>query len=265
MLAALRAGDGRRSSAPRTPPPGRCRPRSSPRSPAASSASTGCTSPRGSRTRSTQAATLAEEGGVFGEAIGSGAVLVTGSVVTVGEARHLLRPRGTSGVNRSIRRSMCAAMLVLQAVVLFLTGVVIDRDDRPRRRRVARARASVSRCCACWRPGCSAGPGGYALGWTVQVVSIGLGFVITAMFFLGACSRRCGRRRTSWGSRSTGRRRSVRCWSSSGGPSTGHRPHRRRDHQQAVHDDGHADRRQQDRADPEARWPRHRSARTRAG
>jgi dihydrofolate synthase/folylpolyglutamate synthase len=41
-----------------------------------------------------QAATLAEEGGVFGEAIGSGAVLVTGSVVTVGQARHLLTSRG---------------------------------------------------------------------------------------------------------------------------------------------------------------------------
>jgi dihydrofolate synthase/folylpolyglutamate synthase len=40
-----------------------------------------------------QAATLAEEGGVFGEAIGSGGVLVTGSVVTVGDARRLLRPR----------------------------------------------------------------------------------------------------------------------------------------------------------------------------
>src|SRR3954452_9065668 len=40
-----------------------------------------------------QAATLAEAGGVFGEAIGSGGVLVTGSVVTVGEARHLLRRR----------------------------------------------------------------------------------------------------------------------------------------------------------------------------
>jgi dihydrofolate synthase/folylpolyglutamate synthase len=41
-----------------------------------------------------QAATLAEEGGVFGEAIGSGGVLVTGSVVTVGEARRMLKPRG---------------------------------------------------------------------------------------------------------------------------------------------------------------------------
>jgi dihydrofolate synthase/folylpolyglutamate synthase len=41
-----------------------------------------------------RAATLAEEGGTYGEAIGSGGVLVTGSVVTVGQARRLLRPRG---------------------------------------------------------------------------------------------------------------------------------------------------------------------------
>ena len=40
-----------------------------------------------------QAATLAEVGGVFGEAIGSGGVLITGSVVTVGEARTMLRSR----------------------------------------------------------------------------------------------------------------------------------------------------------------------------
>jgi len=28
-------------------------------------------------------------------------------------------------------------------------------------------------------------PGGYAIGWAVQGVSIGLGFVVPAMFFLG--------------------------------------------------------------------------------
>ena len=38
-----------------------------------------------------QAVTLAETGGSLGESIGSGGVLVTGSVVTVGEARTLLR------------------------------------------------------------------------------------------------------------------------------------------------------------------------------
>ncbi len=41
-----------------------------------------------------EAATLAEAGGTYGEAIGSGGVLVTGSVVTVGEARAMLKPRG---------------------------------------------------------------------------------------------------------------------------------------------------------------------------
>ena len=68
-----------------------------------------------------QAATLAEEGGVFGEAIGSGAVLVTGSVVTVGEARRAAASR--SGASRDpLRRetALCAAILSLQAIVLFL-------------------------------------------------------------------------------------------------------------------------------------------------
>ena len=41
-----------------------------------------------------QAAALAEAGSAFGDPLGSGAVLVTGSVVTVGEARSLLVPRG---------------------------------------------------------------------------------------------------------------------------------------------------------------------------
>ncbi len=40
-----------------------------------------------------RAAALAEAGELRGEAPGSGAVLVTGSVVTVGEARALLKRR----------------------------------------------------------------------------------------------------------------------------------------------------------------------------
>jgi dihydrofolate synthase/folylpolyglutamate synthase len=40
-----------------------------------------------------QAATLAEAGGVFGESVSSGAVLVTGSVITAGEARTMLKGR----------------------------------------------------------------------------------------------------------------------------------------------------------------------------
>jgi len=40
-----------------------------------------------------QAAALAEAGEAVGESIGSGAVLVTGSVVTAGEARTMLKGR----------------------------------------------------------------------------------------------------------------------------------------------------------------------------
>ncbi|MGN6723137.1 MAG: bifunctional folylpolyglutamate synthase/dihydrofolate synthase [Marmoricola sp.] len=45
-----------------------------------------------------EAAALAEAGGVFGESLGSGGVLVTGSVVTVGEARAMLRSRREDSV-----------------------------------------------------------------------------------------------------------------------------------------------------------------------
>ena len=47
------------------------------------------------------AAGLAEQGGDSGEAIGSGGVLVTGSVVTVGEARSMLRSRRNADGSRN--------------------------------------------------------------------------------------------------------------------------------------------------------------------
>ena len=87
-------------------------------------------------------------------------------------------------MNRSIRRSMCAGMLVLQAVVLFLTGVVlIGLSDIG-----ATVALSIGGglALACFvAAGMLRRPVGYALGWAIQVVSIGLGFVVPVMFFLG--------------------------------------------------------------------------------
>jgi len=87
-------------------------------------------------------------------------------------------------VSRSIRRAMCAGMLVLQAVVLFLTGVVtLGMTDIGA---VASLSLGLGLAVLCvLAAGMLGRPGGYALGWAVQVVSIGLGFVLTAMFFLG--------------------------------------------------------------------------------
>ena len=88
-------------------------------------------------------------------------------------------------MNRSIRRAMCAGMLVLQAVVLFLTGIVtIGMTDIGALASVGLGLGLALLCVLA--AGMLGRPGGYALGWIVQVVSIGLGFVITAMFFLGA-------------------------------------------------------------------------------
>jgi hypothetical protein len=87
-------------------------------------------------------------------------------------------------VNRSIRRSLCAAMLVLQAVVLFLTGVVtIGLTDLGAATSLLGGLGLALLCVAV--AGMLGRPFGYAAGWFVQALSIGLGFVVTAMFFLG--------------------------------------------------------------------------------
>jgi hypothetical protein len=86
---------------------------------------------------------------------------------------------------RSTQRSLCAAMLVLQAVVLFLTTPVM----------ISVADVSVSTglliglglTVACLlAAGMLRKPVGFMLGWAVQVASLALGLVITEMFFLGA-------------------------------------------------------------------------------
>jgi hypothetical protein len=87
-------------------------------------------------------------------------------------------------MTRSIRRSMCAGMLVLQAVVLFLTGVVsIGMTDLGAGASLGLGLGLAVLCVLA--AGMLGRRGGYALGWAVQVVSIALGFVVTAMFFLG--------------------------------------------------------------------------------
>ncbi len=84
----------------------------------------------------------------------------------------------------SARRGMCAGILVLQAVVLFLTGVVtIGSGDIPIAASLSIGLGLALLCVLA--AGMLGRPGGYALGWAVQVVSLGLGFVVTAMFFLG--------------------------------------------------------------------------------
>jgi uncharacterized membrane protein YciS (DUF1049 family) len=87
-------------------------------------------------------------------------------------------------VTGSVRRSMCAAMLTLQAVVLFLTGVVaIGMTDLGAGASLGMGLGLAVLCVVA--AGLLGRPGGYALGWLVQVAAIALGLVVTVMFFLG--------------------------------------------------------------------------------
>ena len=86
---------------------------------------------------------------------------------------------------RSLQRSMCAAILSLQAVVLGLTTpVMISVSDVSWQ--VATA-VGVGLMLACVLvAGMLRRPSAYVLGWAIQVAAIGLGFVVPVMFGLGA-------------------------------------------------------------------------------
>jgi uncharacterized protein DUF4233 len=88
-------------------------------------------------------------------------------------------------VTRSAQRSLCAAMLSLQAVVLFLTGVAtIGMSDIGTGASLSLGLGLALLCVLA--AGLLRFRIGYLLGHLVQVVSIALGFVTTPMFFLGA-------------------------------------------------------------------------------
>ena len=87
-------------------------------------------------------------------------------------------------MTRSTQRTLCAAMLSLQAVVLFLTGVVaIGVTDLGAGTSLGVGLGLAARCVLA--AGMLRSRAGYLLGWGVQVLSVGLGFVVPTMFFLG--------------------------------------------------------------------------------
>lgn len=85
----------------------------------------------------------------------------------------------------STQRSMCAAMLTLQAVVLFLTTpVMISVADVPASTALPVGLGLTVACIVA--AGMLRRSWGYPLGWAIQIASLALGAVIPMMFFLGA-------------------------------------------------------------------------------
>lgn len=84
-----------------------------------------------------------------------------------------------------IQRTMCAGMLGLQAVVLFLTTpVLLALTDVGTAPALVIGIGLTLGCIVA--AGLMGRPAGGALGWALQVASILLGFLVTAMFALGA-------------------------------------------------------------------------------
>ena len=91
----------------------------------------------------------------------------------------------TEVVEKSPKRGMASAILTLEAIVLGLTTPVMIKIGH-----VPAGRAlwiGLGLCAACILvTGMLKRPWAYAAGWLIQIAAIGLGFVITTMFTLGA-------------------------------------------------------------------------------
>jgi hypothetical protein len=86
---------------------------------------------------------------------------------------------------RSLQRTMCAAILSLEAVVLGLTTPVMISLSNVSWQ--AATLIGVGLLVACILvAGMLRRPSAYYLGWAIQIAAVGLGFVIPVMFGLGA-------------------------------------------------------------------------------
>jgi Protein of unknown function (DUF4233) len=84
-----------------------------------------------------------------------------------------------------IQRAMCAGMLGLQSVVLLLTvPVMLSLTDVGTAAALVVGLGLMLACIVA--AGMMRRPAGGVLGWAVQVASLAMGFVIPAMFALGA-------------------------------------------------------------------------------
>lgn len=94
-------------------------------------------------------------------------------------------PRPPDPRARTPRRGMCAAVLSLEGITLGLaTPVMVTVGDVPASVALPVGLGLMAACLVV--SGLLRAEWGYALGWAVQVAAVGLGVLVTTMFFLGA-------------------------------------------------------------------------------
>lgn len=85
---------------------------------------------------------------------------------------------------KSPRRGMCAAVLVLEAITLGLTTPVMITVSEVSAGLAVSVGVGMLVLCVL-AAGMLGRRGGYAFGWVLQIAAIGLGFVVGTMFVLG--------------------------------------------------------------------------------
>jgi len=91
----------------------------------------------------------------------------------------------TQAQPRSPRRGMCAAVLALEGIVIGLsTPVMVTLADVPLGAALAVGLGLAAACLVL--AGALRSEAAYGAGWVLQVAATALGFVVPAMFFLGA-------------------------------------------------------------------------------
>ena len=83
-----------------------------------------------------------------------------------------------------MRRRLCAAMLVLEAVVVGLTTPVLIAVNGMDPGRAAWLGLGLAGACVVVA-GLLRFPRAYLLGWAIQIAAVAMGFSVTAMFVLG--------------------------------------------------------------------------------
>ena len=84
-----------------------------------------------------------------------------------------------------MQRRLCSAILLLESIVLGLsTAVMISVESVDTGRALWTGLGLAVACLVA--AGLLGRPWGYSLGWAIQAAAIALGFVVTAMFALGA-------------------------------------------------------------------------------
>lgn len=91
----------------------------------------------------------------------------------------------TQASREKMQRRLCAVVLTFEGLMVFFGALVASRISDVSSGTALAVGGGLALACIL-ASGALRGPRGIAIGWALQVLVIATGFVVTAMFFMGA-------------------------------------------------------------------------------